>query len=120
MRDYVFPICLLSLVLVVGGCAQYENKRGVLDRWEKSQEFTRGVSTRQEVMAVLGPPSQVISLDGETVLYYLYERAEGNALILIVYNRMQVDTRYDRAIFFFDENDLLTDQAAYFDVEGRR
>jgi hypothetical protein len=61
------------------------------------------------VLDALGPPSQVIALDDETVLYYLFEKAEGEGMILILYNRIEVETRYDRAIFFFDKNDLLTD-----------
>ena len=61
----------------------------------------------------LGPPSQVISLDGETALYYLFERSEGEGLILLVYNRFRVDTHYDRAIFFFDANDVLTEYSAH-------
>ena len=69
-----------------------------------------GVANASSI-ALLGPPSQVIALDDETALYYLYERSEGEGLILIVYNRMRIDTRYDRAVFFFDENDVLTDFA---------
>ena len=44
-------------------------------------------------------------------MYYLYERSDGDGLILVVYNQFKVDTRYDRAVFFFDENDRLTDYA---------
>ena len=38
-------------------------------------QFTPGTTSRQDVMALLGPPSQVISLEEGTVLYYLYEKA---------------------------------------------
>ena len=112
----------LALLLVfLTGCAQYDNKRGVEVSWspEAIGSFEPGVTTRIAVMKALGPPSQVISLDGETVLYYLYEKAQGSGLILIVYNRFEVDTRYDRAVFFFDEQDRLTDYATHIveDVE---
>ena len=104
---------------LLGACAQYENKRGVEVTWNPAamQDLSVGETTRKQVMAELGPPSQVISLDGETVLYYLYERSAGNGLILIVYNRFTVDTRYDRAVFFFDENDVLTEYASYIDQD---
>ena len=68
-----------------------------------------------EVLALLGPPSQVISLEEETVLYYLFEKSKGNGLILILYNRMQIDTHFDRAIFFFNDQDILTDYATRID-----
>ncbi len=97
-------VMVLSASLL-GGCAQYESKRGVEVNWQSSvtEQLVNGQSTRRDVLGLLGPPSQVIALDGESVLYYLFERSEGEGLILILYNRMRIDTRYDRAIFFFDK-----------------
>lgn len=106
----------VTIILVLAGCAQYENKRGVLDHWQENdgESFTAGETTRQDVLERLGPPSQVIALGDETALYYLYEHSAGTGLVLILYNQFKVDTRYDRAIFFFDENDRLTDHSSYF------
>jgi len=112
----------LALALLVGlwssllaGCAQYENRRGVEVTWEDkvTSQLRPGQSSRKEVLALLGPPSQVISLEEETVLYYLFEKSKGNGLILILYNRMQIDTHFDRAIFFFDAQDVLTDYSTH-------
>ena len=112
----------LSLALVVGlcfgllaGCAQYENRRGVEVTWETkvTSQLQPGQSSRKDVLALLGPPSQVISLEEETVLYYLFEKSQGNGLILILYNRMQIDTHFDRAIFFFNDQDILTDYSTH-------
>ena len=107
---------LLSFVLaLLAGCVQFESKRGVEVNWKKAvtEQLVQGQSTRREVLEILGPPSQVIGLDNESALYYLFEHSDGEGMILIVYNRVQIDTRYDRAIFFFDENDLLTDYATH-------
>lgn len=118
-----FRVVVFALLgIVLAGCAQYENKRGVFDNWQESSEgaFVSGQTTRQEVLERLGPPSQVIALGDETALYYLYEYSGGTGLVLIVYNQFKLDTRYDRAIFFFDENDLLTDHSSYFSArEGQ-
>ena len=115
MKGRLLVLGALFTLGLLGGCAQYENKRGVDVTWEPAamQDLVVGETSRKQVLSELGPPSQVISLDGETVLYYLYERAQGSGLILIVYNRFTVDTRYDRAVFFFDENDLLTEYASH-------
>jgi len=107
---------IIALVLctgLLGSCAQFESKRGVEVNWQDTvtNELVTGTSTRKDVLALLGPPSQVIALEEETALYYLFEHSEGEGLILIVYNRMRIDTRYDRAIFFFDEEDTLTEYA---------
>ena len=104
---------LIIAASLLGGCAQFESNRGVEVNWQSSvtETLVSGQSTRGDVLALLGPPSQVIALDGESALYYLFERSEGEGLILILYNRMQIDTRYDRAIFFFDADDVLTEYA---------
>lgn len=111
---------ILALLLVaLFGCAQYDNRRGVLQHVGPADiaQFSAGKTTRQDVLARLGPPSQVIALGDETVLYYLFERSRGDGFVLIVYNRFTVDTRYDRAIFFFDAQDRLTDFSSHFDQE---
>ncbi len=106
-------IALVLLTSLLGACAQFESKRGVEVNWQDTvtNELVNGTSTRKDVLTLLGPPSQVIALGGETALYYLFEHSEGEGLILIVYNRMRINTRYDRAIFFFDEDDTLTECA---------
>lgn len=102
-------------LFVLSGCAQYDNKRGVEVGWHPDaiSGLNIGESTRKDVLKLLGPPSQVIALDDETVFYYLYEYSRGEGLVLIVYNQVDIDTSYDRAIFFFDKNDLLTDFATH-------
>jgi len=109
------PALVLTLVVVLAGCAQYRNERGVEVNWQPSAlaGLARGETTRADVLARLGPPSQVIASGDETVLYYLNEHAEGEGLLLVLYNRFEVDTRYDRAIFFFDADDRLTDYSTW-------
>ena len=113
MKPSAALIALALGAVLLGGCAQYESKRGVEVNWQETvtDKLVNGQSTRSDVLAMLGPPSQVIALDGESALYYLFERSQGEGLILLVYNRMQIDTRYDRAIFFFNEDDVLTEFA---------
>ena len=118
-RPRLGPVAAGLLIVLLAGCAQYENRRGVEVSWhgDAVAALVRGQTTRQEVLQLLGPPSQVIALDDETVLYYLFERSEGEGIVLLLYNRMQIDTRYDRAILFFDENDLLRDFATRIQAE---
>lgn len=111
MKYLIQGATLVLLIILSQGCAQYENKRGVDVNWQTSvtDKMVKGETTRKDVLTLLGPPSQLIALDEESVLYYLFEHSEGEGLILIVYNRMKINTRYDRAVFFFDENDVLSD-----------
>lgn len=111
INRFAAGLCACLLTVMLTACAQYENTRGVEVTWQENvtRNLVPGQSTRKDVMALLGPPSQVISLEEETVLYYLFERSKGDGLILILYNRMKIETHYDRAILFFDENDILTE-----------
>ncbi len=107
-------ITLALTLLALGACAQYRSERGVDVTWQPAalNNFRTGETTRQQVLEALGPPSQIISLESESALYYLFERSRGNGLILIVYNRFERDTDYDRAVFFFDAEDRLTNYAS--------
>ena len=100
-----------ALLTLLSGCATYTDNRGIEVSWDAASvaDFEVGTTTRNDVLSRLGPPSQVIDLEDETVLYYLYERTTGNGLVLVVYNRFDMDTQYDRAVFFFDEEDRLTE-----------
>jgi outer membrane protein assembly factor BamE (lipoprotein component of BamABCDE complex) len=115
MQRTALILIAVLCAITLQACVQYDSKRGVDVNWQSSvmQQLARGESTRKDVLALLGPPSQVISMEDETVLYYLFERAKGSGMILILYNRMKIDTRYDRAIFFFDENDVLTEYSTH-------
>jgi outer membrane protein assembly factor BamE (lipoprotein component of BamABCDE complex) len=119
MMTLLIRTSLLALGFsLVAACAQFDSQRGVEVNWQATvtDALVKGQSTRSEVLALLGPPSQVIALNDESALYYLFERSEGEGLILIVYNRMRIDTRYDRAIFFFDESDVLSDFSTHINA----
>ncbi len=115
MRHLTKLTVVILMSGLLAGCLQYENKRGVDVTWETTIEgkLETGKTTRRDILDLLGPPSQLIALEEETVLYYLFEHSEGDGMILILYNRMRINTNYDRAVFFFDENDVLTEYATY-------
>ena len=115
MNQRALLISLTLLIALTGGCVQFESKRGVEVNWQETvtEQLVNGQSTRRDVLEILGPPSQVRALENESALYYLFEHSGGEGMILIVYNRIRIDTRYDRAIFFFDENNILTEYSTH-------
>ena len=109
-------VCRLLLPLIalaVSGCASFGSVDGVENLWRDipADAFEEGVTTQAEVLDLLGPPSQLISLQDQTVYYYLTEEASGHGRLFIVWNRVSAETRYDRAIFFFDAGGVLQEYA---------
>jgi outer membrane protein assembly factor BamE (lipoprotein component of BamABCDE complex) len=108
----------LLAVLTIASCAAFSSEEGVENSWRDLPEatFRPGITTQAEVAELLGPPSQIISLASGTAFYYLREERRGRGFILIVYNQGTQTIRYDRAVFFFDRNGILTNHAMRNDI----
>lgn len=98
---------------LVGACVSYQSQDGVENTWRALPEdrIELGATTQAQVLDWLGPPSQIIALDDKTVYYYLSQIRTGEAKVLILWNQSSEQTRYDRAVFFFDSDGLLTEYA---------
>ena len=103
----LLAICLLSLT----ACVSKRNEMGVRNYWRDPAvpAFEKGRTTQSDVMHALGPPSQVIALQDQTLFYYLREQSRTKAMILLIYNQTRQQIDYDRAIFFFNKQGILTD-----------
>lgn len=104
-----YGFLLAVLATLASSCANFGSVDGVANLWREVpvDSFERGVTTQASVLEQLGPPSQLIRLEHGTAFYYLTEETTGKGVILLVWNRIQAQSRYDRAIFFFDEGGVL-------------
>jgi hypothetical protein len=100
----------LLVVLVLSGCSSEKGYSGVDNVWRSANPpvWEAGVTTETDVIDAFGPPSQLISLDKETVYYYLREERKASGTFLLFYNWKNQNLIYDRAIFFFDKQGKLT------------
>lgn len=104
--------CGVLLLAVLGACSRAESITGVENAWrDPGFRVTEGVTTEAELLAALGPPSQLINLGDQRVHYYIRESFRSDRLLLILYNTTHRRTAYDRAVFFFDGNGILTKAA---------
>jgi len=103
----------LAAAAALSACVNTSSKRGVPTAWKKvgANAFVEGETTRKDVLELLGPPSQILSLGDETAFYYMLERTNGEGVILILYNDRTETTSYDRAVFFFDRDGVLREHA---------
>lgn len=106
-------LLLLAIGFFTAGCARIHTEKGLDPNWYgmDADTFRVGVSNQADVLDTLGPPSQIITGSDGDIFYYLYEEALGTGMIFILYNQVQLTTRYDRAIFFFDAAGVLQDYA---------
>src|SRR5262245_21306184 len=104
-------ILALALTILLSACVSKRSAMGVQNKWRETPAptFEKGRSTQSEVMHALGPPSQVIALSEQTLFYYLREQSRTKAFFLLIYNQTRQEIAYDRAIFFFNKNGVLTD-----------
>jgi hypothetical protein len=100
----------LTLILLLGGCSSDKGYSGVDNIWRSANPpvWGAGITTETDVIDALGPPSQLIGLEKETVYYYLREERKASGLFLLIYNWKTQTLVYDRAIFFFDKQGTLT------------
>jgi len=109
-----FALVFSIVVGLVCGCVSYERGAGLDWRGGAELSFEPGRTTESDVLTALGPPSQMISLGERSAFYYLREKTRGRAAVLVFYNRMTENIRYDTAVFFFNAEGVLTQWA-----EGR-
>ncbi|MGI9200311.1 MAG: hypothetical protein ACR2QL_04580 [Woeseiaceae bacterium] len=102
-------ISILFIAVLMTGCASFGATDGVDNLWRDvpADAFENGVTTQADVLELLGPPSQLISLQNQNVFYYLTEELSGEGKIFIIWNQASAESKYDRAIFFFDTNGVL-------------
>jgi hypothetical protein len=111
----IVAVMLAGTLLLCGltGCVSKRSEMGVQNNWRKASPpvFEKGRSTEGDIMRELGPPSQVIALQDQTLFYYLREQSHTKAVYLILYNQTRQEIIYDRGIFFFNKQGMLTDFA---------
>ena len=107
--------------IAISGCASYGAVDGVENLWREVpvDSFEEGKTTQADVLELLGPPSQLIALNDQTVFYYLTEKTSGKGYIFIFWNQVDAKSEYDRAIFFFDVDGVL-EEFAYSQEEIAR
>lgn len=112
---------ILATLVLQTGCVGYGSVDGVDNIWREIplDEFDTGSTTQAEVLDRLGPPSQLIGLQNGVVFYYLAQKTTGKGRVFIVWNDAEERNRYDRAIFFFDTDGVLTDVAYSKESIGR-
>jgi hypothetical protein len=102
-------ILFIIVLLSVTGCALF-GKNMEYQPFDSSQldKLIPGTTTAQEISGTFGAPSEVVKLSNGNA--YIYQRAiaKGTGVWLILVSFGNYEKQYDRLVFFFDTNDILS------------
>jgi hypothetical protein len=102
-------IVVLGVILLCAGCAMFGKSKehhGFDARW--LDQCTAGTTTAADVVKLFGAPSNMVELSNGNA--YVYERSvsKGTGIWLIILSFGNYETQYDRVVFFFNNEDILT------------
>jgi len=100
------------------GCVVYGRGKDFVDFDENAlKQVTTGTTSASDVTRLFGPPNKIVKLSNGNA--FIYERsvkkATGLWLVLLTFGNM--DTQYDRIVFFINNNDVVTHYGSSFNSE---
>ncbi len=116
---------VILLGLCMAGCVVGRYYEGPKVLAERIEDIQPGVTTREEIIEWFGPPRNYLSptiinqllteLDVTdepiseypfaNILSYQYSEGRLKALVLILFNRLELDVKSDHLVIFFDDNE---------------
>ncbi|HXF94143.1 MAG TPA: outer membrane protein assembly factor BamE [Nitrospiraceae bacterium] len=98
-------VCLL----VASGCAFSRGNLGDEFKPEDVEKIKKGITTRSEVVMVLGAPDRIVQANGHDIFqYYRYDLKSGSLLLLLV-NFSRVNIKSDDLYILFNRDGVVED-----------
>ena len=109
MRLFQLLAFLAVTAVLVQGCAFSRGTLGDDIKTEAIDSIKKGVTTKTEVLTLLGAPDRVLQLNGRDVYqYYRYDGKVGS-LLLIVVNFSRVSIKGDDLYVMLNQNGVVED-----------
>jgi hypothetical protein len=109
MRLFRSLTFLAALAILIQGCAFSRGTLGDDIKTETIDSIKKGITTKTEVVALLGAPDRVLPLNGRDVYqYYRYDGKVGS-LLLIIINFSRVSIKSDDLYVMLNQNGIVED-----------
>jgi len=111
-------VLLITVIHLFPGCATIGRFKDFRSFDEKGlTQIKPGHTTASEVTKLFGAPSHIVKLANGNA--YMYERSlsKGTAIWLIIVTLGNLDTQYDRIVFFFNRDDVVTHYGSSFNMD---
>ena len=113
-RLFIFAL----IAMIVAGCVSFgSQKEGSKASWKYTKNLEKGVSTKKDVLALIGTPDQVTAgLEGGEIYIYKYSKTD-NAKVGLFLEVGGASKKSDSLCIFFDKNGTVTDY--FIKYEGK-
>lgn len=116
MRKILIPALIIVLVST-SGCAIIGRDSDFRSFDSKSlTSVVPGKTTAGQVAQLFGAPTQVVKLSNGNAYMYTRGMSKGTVVYLILVTFANYDRKYDKIVFFFDKNDVLTHYGSSFNA----
>ena len=109
MRIALPLVFFATAAFLVQGCAFSRGTLGDDIKAEAVSSIKKGVTTKTEVLALLGAPDRVLPLNGRDVYQYYRYDAKAGSLLLILVNFSRVSVKGDDLFIMMDHNGTVED-----------
>jgi hypothetical protein len=99
----------ITVALLFQGCAFSRGTLGDELKLETIAAIHTGITTRAEVMALLGAPDRLVQLNGRDVFQYYRYDAKAGSLLLIVLNFSRISIKSDDLFVILDRDGIVQD-----------
>ncbi|HKR79756.1 MAG TPA: hypothetical protein VJR69_08625 [Nitrospira sp.] len=104
----VLPLIFVAAgALLTQGCAFSRGTLGDDIKTEAVSLIKNGVTTKTEVLGLLGAPDRVLPLNGRDVYQYYRYDAKAGSLLLILVNFSRVSVKGDDLFIMIDQNGVV-------------
>lgn len=109
LKQKYFLITAALLMFFLSGCFVLgANKKYHAFESEALGSVIPGQTTAQEILSLFGAPTGMVKLSNGNAYIYHRSVAKGTVIWLLLISFGNYDTQADQIVFFFDNNDLLT------------
>lgn len=109
MRLFRSLLFFAATALLIQGCAFSRGTLGDDIKTEAIDSIKKGVTTKTDVLTLLGAPDRVLPLNGRDVYqYYRYDGKVGSLLLIIV-NFSRVSIKGDDLYVMLNQNGIVED-----------
>ena len=107
MRIVLLLVFVAAMANLTQGCAFSRGTLGDDIKTEAVSLIKNGVTTKTEVLGLLGAPDRVLPLNGRDVYQYYRYDAKAGSLLLILINFSRISVKGDDLFIMIDQNGVV-------------